>query len=261
MPDTELEATLRSGKRSSSSRFALSEVMGRDRALAPPPASRAPEPQLRIERFGMAQVERLEPGAELRFSLEGAPGAIAIVDLPGVQDNLSLREMRPGHYEGTYTVRRADRLNPNEPVVATLRLGDRAVKSSLALPLAAATRMVPPVLVQPPVVVVPAHPLGAEIVSHPAGSDIGTDPVRIIGRSVPHAIVSVTVHATPPAGVVLRDLPPILVRETVQADAEGSFYFTLVPQIPFPGVRYDIIMLSTRGNAREETRTTLFQRS
>ncbi len=96
--------------------------------------AQAPSP-LRIERFRVATLDRIEPGAELRFTLEGGPGAVASVDLPGVADNVALRETRPGHYEGSYTVRRSDNLNPTAPVVATLRRGDRAVTANLSGPL------------------------------------------------------------------------------------------------------------------------------
>ena len=38
-------------------------------------------------------------------------------------NNVPLREVRPGHYEGSYTIRRSDRLNLSAPMVATLRAG------------------------------------------------------------------------------------------------------------------------------------------
>ena len=45
-----------------------------------------------------------------------------------------------------------------------------------------------------------------------------------------------------------------------QADAEGNFSFTFVPQIAIPGARYDIAMVASRGNASQETRLSLFER-
>ena len=337
-PDAEVQATLRLGNRSASAGYVLTEAMAARRPVVMPP--------LRIERFGMAQFERLEPGVELRFALEGAPGGTVMVDLPGVASDVVLREVRAGRYEGGYTIRRADRFNLNQPLVATLRVGDRIVTSGIALqPAAVQADNRPPDLVNlmprdgetvpagPPVLVgasfddhggtgvdpasvqillsgrnitreaqvnrqsfsfrgalppgrhsvdvtardqagnvlrrswsfavaeaAPVHSLAAEIVSHQANALIGTDPVRIAGRTVPGASVFVTVHATPPAGMVIRELPPILFRETLQADGNGAFAFVLVPQLPYPGVRYDIVMVSSRGNVREESRTTLFQR-
>jgi hypothetical protein len=60
------------------------------------------------------------------------------VKLPGVDNNVALREVRPGQYEGSYVVRRRDTLDPNGPIVATLRMGDRTVNMNLAQPLVAA---------------------------------------------------------------------------------------------------------------------------
>jgi hypothetical protein len=68
----------------------------------------------------------------------GVAGATAFVDLPGVANDVALREVRPGQYEGTYVVRRRDPLDPGGQVVATLRMGDRAVNMTLAQPLVAA---------------------------------------------------------------------------------------------------------------------------
>jgi hypothetical protein len=97
-------------------------------------AAAAPQ-QLRIERFHMATQDRIEPGAELRFTLEGMPGASASVDLPGIASNVMLRETRPGHYEGTYVLRRSDSLDMSASIVATLRAGDRVTTSTLARPV------------------------------------------------------------------------------------------------------------------------------
>ena len=99
--------------------------------VAPPPAA------LKIDRFAVTPVEKIEPGAELRFLLNGVPGAVATFDIPGVIDNVAMRETRPGVYEGSYTIRRLDNLAPSRPIVARLRLGDKAVTSTLAQALTA----------------------------------------------------------------------------------------------------------------------------
>ena len=138
----EVRAMLRSGNLTASANYTLSDTMARAPvAVAPPPVA------LRIERFGAAPIDRLEPGAELRFMLEGAPGANVTVDLPGVSNDVALREIRPGHYEGAYTLRRSDNLNPTRPVVATLRIGDRVVNANLAQPLVAAAPDTKPPLI------------------------------------------------------------------------------------------------------------------
>ena len=100
-------------------------------AVTPPPA--APPPALlKIDRFAVAPVEKIEPGAELRFLLNGMAGAVASFDIPGVIDNVAMRETRPGVYEGSYTIRRLDNFAPSRPIVARLRMGDKVVTSTLA---------------------------------------------------------------------------------------------------------------------------------
>ena len=109
---------------------------GAPAVAAPPPVAAAPPPVvLKIDRFAVAPVDKIEPGAELRFMLAGMPGAVATFGIPGVVENVPMREVRPGVYEGSYTIRRLDNLAPSRPIVATLRMGDKAVTSSLSQPL------------------------------------------------------------------------------------------------------------------------------
>lgn len=84
-----------------------------------PPVATAPH----IERFSVRPVERLTQGSVLRFSLSGQSRADASLDIPGVARGIDLREVRPGVYEGNYTVRRNDDLRAFETAVATLRRG------------------------------------------------------------------------------------------------------------------------------------------
>lgn len=118
--DTQLRAMLRHGNRQASTSFALADTMA---VVAPPP---------RIATFQMGPVDaRMRPGSTLRFSLQGTPGGAAIVDMPGIREDFALREVRPGFYEGAYTLRRGDHFNPERPIVATLRNGDLVVTTSL----------------------------------------------------------------------------------------------------------------------------------
>lgn len=78
-----------------------------------------------IERFVMRPMGRIEPGSELRFRLRGMPGADASMDIPGVISGIDLAEVRPGVYEGTYTVRRRDNPDAFRRAVATLRNGNQ----------------------------------------------------------------------------------------------------------------------------------------
>jgi hypothetical protein len=85
----------------------------------------APASATGIERFVMRPMGRIEPGRELRFRLVGTPGGDAFLDIPGVIRGVDLAEVRPGVYEGTYTVRRRDDLNAFGNAVATLRSGNQ----------------------------------------------------------------------------------------------------------------------------------------
>lgn len=133
-----IRATLKVRNRSIATNYTFPAGIARQDVAAAPPAG------LKIDRFTVAPVDKLEPGAELRFTLNGAPGGTADFDIPGVINNVAMREVRPGVYEGAYTIRRLDNLAPSRPVVATLRVGDRAVTSTLTQPLLADAK--PPVI-------------------------------------------------------------------------------------------------------------------
>ncbi|GAB3477409.1 hypothetical protein [Polaromonas eurypsychrophila] len=141
-----IRATLRVRNRSTAANYSFPAGIAIASAPAAPTAPPAPVAAvgLKIDRFSVAPVDKIEPGADLRFTLNGAPGGVAEVNIQGVINNLALRETRPGVYEGAYTIRRLDNLSPSLPVVATLRLGDRAVSSTLTQPLIADAK--PPVI-------------------------------------------------------------------------------------------------------------------
>ena len=63
-----------------------------------------------IESFGVEQVTSLEPGTELEFTLEGSPKARVSLRITGVPRIITLKETDSGYYEGTYTVRKKDRI-------------------------------------------------------------------------------------------------------------------------------------------------------
>lgn len=96
-------------------------------SFQPPAAGPAPV----IERFVMNPRGRLEPGRELRFRLVGAPGADAWMDIPGVVRGLDLQEVRPGVYEGRYTVRRRDDPDAFRRAIATLQSGHQQATARL----------------------------------------------------------------------------------------------------------------------------------
>ena len=78
-----------------------------------------------IDNFGVDQVSSLDAGTELDFTLEGTPKARASLRITGVQRTVILQETDRGYYEGTYTIRKKDRIPANALVVATLSQGKR----------------------------------------------------------------------------------------------------------------------------------------
>jgi hypothetical protein len=48
--------------------------------------------------------------------------------------------------------------------------------------------------------------------------------------------------------------------QRVQADGNGNFSFSFTPQLPLPGTRYEVTMVSHRGDTRAESTLILFQR-
>ena len=352
-PESEVRAVVRRGNRIGAETFTLAETMNTAPVAVVPPAPPvpAPLPALRIERFGMVPIERVEPGAELQFAVEGMPGSTVSIDLPGVERDLRLRETRAGHFEGSYTIRRADDINPNRPFVATLRNGDRTVTANLNLALARPVVEVrppaadnrPPSLINtlprdgetiaggPPVQisgnfddhggtgvdpasvqivvsgrnvtreaqvnrqsfnfrgvlppgrhtvdvtardlaghavrqgwsfdVAAAAPVNVpiQILNHSNNGQVGSGPTLVQGRTVPNANVAITVNAIAPIGGVLN-ISQELYSQTLQADGNGNFSFSFVPQFPVPGTRYDITLVSTRGNLRDDHRMVLVQR-
>jgi hypothetical protein len=100
-------------------------------AAAPTPAPAPQQPQaVAIQRFTAAQVDRLEPGTELKFALDGTAGQRVSFTIEGVASGIPMREVRAGHYEGAYVLKRGDRLQPGVPIVATIEGGGGQVAKS-----------------------------------------------------------------------------------------------------------------------------------
>ncbi len=98
---------------------------------------------VKISRFEADPVPRLDPGADLFFSLHGTPGAKASVRIDGVKGKLALEEVAAGAYEGTYTIKNRDRISSKSAATATLRQGDREASVVLGRPLLAAPGSAP----------------------------------------------------------------------------------------------------------------------
>lgn len=121
-------ATLAQGKKRTVARLGESLVAGG--IVVQPRPSPAPT-NVSIERFTVDQLERFEPGAELKFTLTGTPRARATYTIENVVANRPMEEVRPGVYEGTYTIRRSDNFSPGMRVTATLQLNGQVARSQL----------------------------------------------------------------------------------------------------------------------------------
>ena len=102
---------------------------------------------LRIDRFTITPVDKLEPGVDLRFHVQGTPGAQATVGIQGVNRDIPMKEVKPGQYEGTYTVRRLDHFPPSGNIVARLEAGGQTARTRLNQSFLADAK--PPVLRNP----------------------------------------------------------------------------------------------------------------
>jgi outer membrane lipoprotein SlyB len=91
----------------------------------------------RVDRFDVRGSDDLGPGNELKFTVFGTPGAKVEVQIAGTTSGFFLPEVRPGEYSGLYTIRRDDRIAPDAPVTATIRIGGRSSTATLAQPLIA----------------------------------------------------------------------------------------------------------------------------
>ena len=310
-------------------------------AVLPPPPP--PVAALKIERFTVAPIDKVEPGAELRFSLNGMPGGAAEVDLPGVA-RVPMQEVRPGVYEGAYTLRRTDNLTPSRPIVGSLRVGNETVRSNLTQGLTADAK--PPVLrnlspkegeaitdrtaiavsatfddaggvgvdpksvrivvagrdvtsesevtpqffshranLQPgrytvdvtakdlagnamrkawnfdvvvPVSAVPAA-VPLQVTSHANNATIEGGSTLVRGKTAPGAVVDIKIQAFNPIAGLLGLNQEAMVQK-VQADGNGNFSFTVASQLPLPGTRYEVTMVSRKADLSAESKLVLFQK-
>lgn len=86
---------------------------------------------LRVTGFDVEQVDRLEPGAELNFTVWGTPAATVLVQIDGTRRTVRLDETSAGRYQGSYVVARADRIGPDSRVHANLRRDNRVATALL----------------------------------------------------------------------------------------------------------------------------------
>ena len=81
--------------------------------------------------FGVEQVRALTPGTELAFKLSATPGSEVTLQIGGASSGVRLNEVRPGVYDGDYTVRTRDRLTATSLVTARIMRDGREMNATL----------------------------------------------------------------------------------------------------------------------------------
>lgn len=92
----------------------------------------------KISGFDVKPVAQPTPGNELFFTLYGSPGGVATVRIDGATGTATLDENEVGIYEGSYTIRKRDRISAQSKATANLRLGNRVASAILDAPVVTA---------------------------------------------------------------------------------------------------------------------------
>lgn len=85
----------------------------------------------RISGFQMEQVQQVQAGSELEFTMWGTPRSTAQVRIDGALRTLTLSEVADGLYQGTYVVSTRDRITPSARTTGTLRNGNIVTTATL----------------------------------------------------------------------------------------------------------------------------------
>ena len=114
--------------------LACALLVGSPMGASAAPAQRSSQPAaaaLRVTGFDVEQVDKVEPGTELNFTVWGTPDATVLLQIDGSRRTLRLDETTAGRYQGSYTVGRSDRIAPESRVHANLRQGNRVATAML----------------------------------------------------------------------------------------------------------------------------------
>ncbi len=90
-----------------------------------------------IASFGVEPAEQLRPGEVLPFVLNATPGATATLKIDGSPYGVRMEEVRPGVYEGSYTIRQSDRMNASSRVTAQVIKNGQSASATLSRSLLA----------------------------------------------------------------------------------------------------------------------------
>ncbi len=128
-------ATLKKGNRSSST--ILQQSLGVTDALTGNIPGVLPTG---IQSFSATPIEKIEPGADIEFTLVGTPGGQASVSIEGLAGSVPLREVKSGRYQGGYTIRRADKIPDSARASGTLIANGRTLRTGLIQSLTSVSR-------------------------------------------------------------------------------------------------------------------------
>ena len=154
--------------------------------------------QLRVTGFDVDQVDRLEPGTELNFTVWGTPGAVVLLQIDGSRRTVRLDETSAGRYEGSYVIGRSDRIGPESRVHANLRRDNRVTTAMLGEALQVGWP-------------VPGQAMLPEIQSANVVREAGrgrTDVLRYTVRGTPGAQASVLLHGSETRNIILEEVRP-----------------------------------------------------
>lgn len=213
--------------------------------------SREPSRGVDIQRFTM-EPNRIEPGMELVFTLEGTPYATATLSIRDVARDLSMTEVQPGVYEGRYTVRQRDRFSANN-VSAKLEANGRVAQARLATSAqqTAQARNARPL---------ERTAFALEVTSHRNMAEVPKGPIEVRGRSAPNVPLNVRVEATSALGGLIG-VNQNLLSSTVTTDDRGNFAFRFdPPSITMPGTRYEVNISGEWAGQEKSKHLTLVQR-
>lgn len=144
----------------------------------------------RIDGFDVEPAVQLVAGNELVFTLYGSPGGTARVRIGGVTGSLLLDEVEAGVYEGTYTIKKRDRIKADSSAIVNLRLGNKVASAILdeslttaaaRRPAAMAASIAVPEINRFDVQAADRLVTGADLIFSLSGSPGGSASVRIVG--------------------------------------------------------------------------------
>lgn len=92
-----------------------------------------------------------------------------------------------------------------------------------------------------------------DILSPADGTEVGSGPIEVRGRTLSNASVHVVVTAA------ILGLSQRIYENTLVADRQGYFSFSFQPQMRVPGARYDVTIRASRDNDMRERKISLTQ--